>query len=65
MCQERVAEFQTCIASKSQHGIKNLQDSAQLRAVENNRNVLRPIIDTILLCARQNILFVAIKTVVE
>jgi len=55
MCQERVLEFQNRSASGSQNDVRNRLDTARLCAIQNNRNALKPIVDTILLCARQNI----------
>lgn len=54
-CKERVFEFQNRSKSGSKQDIRNLQNRARQQAIENNRKTLVPIIETVLLCARQNI----------
>lgn len=48
-------EFQNRTKARSQHDIRSIQNTARQQAVENNRKALKPIIETVLLCARQNI----------
>lgn len=52
---KRVLEFQNRSTCGSELDIRSLQDAARREAIKNNRKMLMPIIETVLLCARQNI----------
>ena len=48
-------DFKRVVIDRSQPDIHSSLDKAHKWEVEQNRNILKPIIDTILTCARQNI----------
>lgn len=48
---ERVFEFQNRATCRSEHDIRNFPDAARCEAIRKNRKILKPIIETILLCA--------------
>ena len=43
------------VVTQDQKSIRSLQNKARKEAIESNRKILVPIIETVLLCPRQNI----------
>jgi len=52
---ERVFEFQNRSKCGAQADVRCLQNAARLQVINNNRHVLKSIIEMVILCARQNI----------
>lgn len=50
-------DFKRVVVSRTQADIHSSLDERHKREIEQNRDMLRPIVDTILTCARQNIAF--------
>ena len=54
---EKVFKFQNQSKPGAQGDVRNMQNAARLQTINKNRLVLTSVIETILLCARQNIPF--------
>ena len=54
-CQEQATEFLKRSIVRDKKDVITLQDTSRKKAIEDNRKALRPIVETIFLCARQNI----------
>lgn len=54
-CVIDMENFKRIMINRNLPDIQSQLDEAHRKQVEENRNILRPIIDTVLLCARQNI----------
>lgn len=56
-CALRVTEFLAHRGTTHKLDVRSMQDKEHQKLIEDNRRVLRPIIETVIMCGRQNIAF--------